>query len=191
MTIDLVKGQKVDLTKGNPGLKKLVVGLGWDPSSDHGRVNFDLDASAFLLDASGKCTNKIDLVYFGNLSHPSGAVIHTGDNLTGEGDGDDEQLKVDLSLVPGNIEKIVFVVNIYQGSERNQNFGQVKNSFIRIVNAEGNIELLNYNLGEGYSKETSMIFGEIYKHNGEWKFNAVGNGSQDNLHSLGVKFGLN
>lgn len=192
MALDLVKGQKVDLTKGNAGLKNLTVGLGWDPVKYQGQANFDLDASAFLLGAGDKALNgQADIVYFKNLRHSSGAVTHSGDNLTGAGEGDDEQIKVDLSLIPANVEKIVFVVNIYDAVNRKQNFGQVKNSFIRVVDDATKAELLKYDLGEDYSTETAMIFGEIYKHNGEWKFNAVGTGSQDNLGSLAAKYGIN
>jgi tellurium resistance protein TerD len=194
MAIDVIKatqGQKVELTKNNPGLKNLVVGLGWDPAKYQGQADFDLDASAILVGSDGKATGKGDLVYFNNLKHASGAVTHTGDNRTGVGEGDDEQIKVDLSLIPANIEKIVIVANIYDAVNRKQKFGMVVKAYIRIVDAATNTELVRYDLGEDYSTETSMLFGEIYKHNGEWKFNAVGTGSQDNLTSFAAKYGIN
>jgi tellurium resistance protein TerD len=194
MAIDVIKaeqGQKVELTKDNPGLKNLVVGLGWNPAKYQGQAAFDLDASAILIGADGKATGKGDLVYFNNLKHVSGAVTHTGDNRTGVGDGDDEKIEVNLSLVPANIEKIVIVANIYDATNRKQKFGMVQEAYIRIVDAASNKEIVRYDLGEDYSTETSMVFGEIYKHNGEWKFNAVGTGSQDNLTSFAAKYGIN
>ena len=163
MPVSLQKGQKVSLTKENPGLSKVVVGLGWDVNAFDTGGDFDLDASAFLLTDSGKVSTQEDFVFFGNLLHPSGSVQHMGDNLTGAGDGDDEQIKVELSKVPGNITKIAFTVTIYKPEERRQNFGQINNAFIRIYNEETGEEMLRYDLGEDFSIETAAVFGELYK----------------------------
>ena len=190
MAINLTKGQKVDLTKGNKGLKKLVVGLGWDVNQFDSGADFDLDAAAFMLGANGKVTNDNDFIFYGNLEHKSGALKHMGDNLTGEGEGDDEQITVDLSLVPANIEKISFTVTIYDAEIRKQNFGQVSNSFIRIVDEVSGKELIRYDLGEDFSIETAVVVGEIYRHNGEWKFNAIGSGFQGGLAALCANFGI-
>ena len=190
MAINLTKGQKVDLTKGNKGLKKLVVGLGWDVNQFDSGADFDLDAAAFMLGANGKFTNDNDFIFYGNLEHKSGALKHMGDNLTGEGEGDDEQITVDLSLVPANIEKISFTVTIYDAEIRKQNFGQVSNSFIRIVDEVSGKELIRYDLGEDFSIETAVVVGEIYRHNGEWKFNAIGSGFQGGLAALCANFGI-
>ena len=191
MAISLSKGQKVDLTKSNPNLSKLLVGLGWDTNKYDGGEQFDLDAAAFLLDKSGKVTNDKDFIYFNNLNHSSGGVIHTGDNRTGEGEGDDEQLKVDLAKIPANIEKVAFTVTIYEAEKRKQNFGQVSNAFIRIVDEANNQELVRYDLGEDFSVETAVVVGEIYRHNGEWKFNAIGSGYKGGLGALGKNYGIN
>lgn len=191
MAITLSKGQKVSLTKGNPGLKHLVVGLGWDTNKYDGGFDFDLDSAAFLLGESGKVNNDADFIFYNNLKHSSGAVIHLGDNLTGEGDGDDEQIKVDLSLVPANVNKIAFTVTIHEALERRQNFGQVSNSYVRVVNEDTNEELLNYELGEDFSIETAVVVCEIYRHNGEWKFNALGSGFEGGLEALCKNFGIN
>ncbi len=190
MPINLSKGQKIDLTKTNPGLKSIMVGLGWDVNVFDTGAAFDLDASAFLAGANGRCNSDKDFVFYGNLKHPSGAVEHMGDNLTGEGDGDDEQIKIDLSKIPSNIEKIAFTVTIYDAENRKQNFGQVSNAFIRIVNVENNQELIHYDLGEDFSIETAVVVGELYKHNGEWKFNAIGSGYQGGLAALCGHYGL-
>ena len=189
MPLNLVKGQKISLSKEHPGLAKIMVGLGWDVSTSF-FSSFDLDASAFLLDAGGKCPGKDDLVYFGNLKHPSGAVKHMGDNLTGEGDGDDEQIEVDLGKVPANIARIAFTVNIYKAESRKQNFGQVSNAFCRIVDESTGKEIVRYDLGKDFSSETAVIVGELYRHNGEWKFSAVGNGFQGELAALSRHYGL-
>lgn len=196
MSISLQKGQKVNLSKDNAGLAKVIVGLGWDeakPSGGGGGGFFatlfgggaatthqaiDCDASAIML-KNGKFVDRTDLVYFGNLKHKSGTVNHMGDNLTGEGEGDDEQIVIDLSRVPAEYDKIVIVVNIYQAVQRKQHFGMIENAFIRLVDARNNKEMCKYNLTENYSGMTAMIFGEIYRHNGEWKFNAMGNGTTD------------
>ena len=190
MSISLQKGQKVSLSKDNAGLAIIIVGLGWDEvkqSSGKGIFGslfgsqpqaIDCDASAILL-KNGKFTDKSDLVYFGNLKHKSGTVNHMGDNLTGAGDGDDEQIVIDLSKVPEQYDKIVIVVNIYQAVQRKQHFGMIENAFIRLVDARNNNEICKYNLTENYSGMTAMIFGEVYRHNGEWKFSAIGNGTTD------------
>lgn len=191
MAVSLTKGQKVDLTKGNPGLNNLLVGLGWDVNKFDGGSDFDLDAAAFLLNGAGKTASDADFVFYGNLKHASGGVEHLGDNLTGEGDGDDEQIKVDLSKVPEAVEKIDFTVTIYEAEERRQNFGQVSNAFIRIVDESSNTELIRYDLGEDFSIETAVVVGELYRHNGEWKFNAVGSGFQGGLQALCQNFGVN
>lgn len=197
MSVNLQKGQKVDLTKGNAGLKRIVVGLGWDAIESKGgflgfgksKPNIDCDASAFLCGANGKLTNQKDVIYFGNLQHSNGCVQHLGDNLTGDGDGDDEQIVVDLQNTPSTYEKIVFVVNIYESAERKQHFGMIRNAFIRLVDANTKKELCRYNLSDSYDGMTAMIFGEIYRHNGEWKFNALGQGTQDaGLGQLAAKY---
>lgn len=191
MPINLQKGQKVDLTKGNPGLKKLMVGLGWDTNRYDGGADFDLDAAAFLLGENGKVPQDTDFVFYGNLEHSSQAVLHMGDNLTGEGDGDDEQIMVDLSLLPAHITKVAFTVTIYDADVRRQNFGQVSNAYIRIVDESTNAELIHYDLGEDFSIETAIVVGELYKHNGEWKFNAIGSGFQGGLAALCRNYGVN
>ena len=179
MPINLSKGQKVDLTKGNPGLTKIMVGLGWDVNAFDSGSAFDLDAAAFLLGASGKCPTERDFIFYGNLKHSTGAVEHMGDNLTGAGEGDDEQIVVDLARVPAEHDRIVLVVNIYQAVQRRQHFGMIQNAFIRIVDARNNQEMCRYNLSENYDNMTAMIFGEVYRNNGEWKFNAIGQATTD------------
>ncbi len=191
MAVSLSKGQKVDLTKGNPGLNNLLIGLGWDTNKYDGGADFDLDAAAFLLAGNGKVASDADFVFYGNLNHTSGGVVHTGDNLTGEGDGDDEVIKVDLSKVPASVEKIDFTVTIYDAESRNQNFGQVSNAYIRIVDQSNNTELIRYDLGEDYSVETAVVVGELYRNNGEWKFNAIGSGFAGGLAALCKNFGVN
>lgn len=190
MPINLTKGQKVNLTKGNPGLKNIMVGLGWDVNQFDSGADFDLDAAAFMAGSNGKCPTDKEFVFYGNLEHPSGAVKHMGDNLTGEGEGDDEQIQIDLSLIPSNIEKIAFTVTIYDAEARRQNFGQVSNSFIRIVDESTNTELIRYGLGEDFSIETAVVVGELYKNNGEWKFNAIGSGFQGGLAALCGHYGI-
>lgn len=187
--VNLVKGQKVDLTKGNEGLKQIVVGLGWDVNKYDGD-NFDLDSSAFLLGANGKVTNDKDFVFFNNLRHPSGAVVHMGDNLTGDGDGDDEVIKVVLSKIPKYAEKIVFCVTIHEAERRMQNFGMVDNSFIRVVDDNTRREILRYDLKEKFGNSTAIIAGEIYRDGTEWKFHAVGDGFNGGLFDLCEKFGI-
>ena len=190
MPVNLQKGQKVSLTKGNPGLSKVVVGLGWDVNAFDTGGDFDLDAAAFLLTDAGRVLDSRDFVFYGNLTHPSGSVQHQGDNLTGVGDGDDEQIKVDLSAVPANITKIAFTVTIYEAEARRQNFGQVNNAFVRIYNGATGEELLRYDLGEDFSIETAAVFGELYKNGGEWKFNAIGSGYQGGLAALCANYGV-
>lgn len=191
MAINLQKGQKIDLTKNNPGIAKLMVGLGWDPIEKTGggggllgsifggggsKSNIDCDASAFMLDANSKYKN---LIYFGRKKSPCGSINHMGDNLTGEGDGDDEQIVVDLSKIPADIHRLVFVVNIYDCVKRKQDFGMIKNAYIRVLNQSNNQELCKFNLSEGYAGKTSLIAGEVYRHNGEWKFAALGESTND------------
>ncbi len=191
MAVSLSKGQKVDLTKGNPGLSKIIVGLGWDTNKYDGGADFDLDAAAFLLAANGKVASDSDFVFYGNLKHSSGGVEHMGDNLTGEGDGDDEQIKVNLASVPASVEKIGFTVTIHEAESRKQNFGQVSNAYIRIVDETSNAELIRYDLGEDFSVETAVVVGELYRNNGEWKFNAIGSGFQGGLKALCQNYGVN
>ena len=202
MSVSLQKGQKVSLSKeGKEGLNRVIVGLGWDeaqPQRGGGLFgglfsapaqSIDCDASALMLQ-NGKLTDKGDIVYFGNLRHRSGAVQHMGDNLTGEGDGDDEQIVIELDRVPAEYDRIVMVVNIYQAMARKQHFGMIRNAFIRIVDARNNQEMCRYNLSENYDNMTAMIFGEVYRNNGEWKFNAIGSGYQGGLAALCANYGV-
>ena len=190
MPISLQKGQKVSLTKGNPGLQNVVIGVGWDINQYDTGGAFDLDSAAYMLGGNGKITRQEDFVFFGNLTHPSGAVQHMGDNLTGEGEGDDEQIRLDLAKIPENIERIAFTVTIYDAETRGQNFGQVSNAFVRIYNEANGEELLRYDLAEDFSIETAVVFGELYKNNGEWKFNAIGSGYQGGLAALCANYGV-
>jgi tellurium resistance protein TerD len=190
MAVSLQKGQKVDLTKSNPGLTKVVIGLGWDTNKYDGGSDFDLDSAAFLLGETGKVNSDGDFIFYNNLKHSSGAVVHLGDNLTGQGDGDDEQLKIELSKVPQNISKISFTVTINDAVTRRQNFGQVSNAFIRIVNDETGAELIRYDLGEDFSVETAVVVAELYRNGSEWKFNAIGSGFQGGLEALCKNFGV-
>lgn len=192
MAISLTKGQKIDLTKTNPGLSNVVVGLGWDEVKSKGffgglgSANIDCDASVFLLDSADKLK---ETVYFGNLSSSNNSVRHAGDNLTGAGDGDDEQISVNLESVPSDIHKLVFVVNIYQAKSRNQDFGKIQNAYIRVTNGSSNEELIRFNLSDDYNGLTALVTGELYRHNGEWKFNAIGNGTTDgSLQELQRKY---
>ena len=190
MTINLSKGQKIDLTKSNPSLRKAVIGLGWDTNKYSGGGDFDLDASAFLVGSNGKTNNDLDFIFYNNLEHSTGSVIHTGDNRTGEGDGDDEKLIVEFSKIPSDIDKIAITVTIHDAIARAQNFGQVSNAFVRVVNEETNEEVLRYDLSEDFSVETALVFCELYRHNGEWKFSAIGSGFQGGLASLCKNYGL-
>ena len=167
------------------------MGLGWDTNKYDGQVAFDLDAAAFLCGDNGKVTSDLDFVFYNNPNHASGSVIHTGDNTTGEGEGDDEVIKVDLSLVPANISKIDFTVTIHEANERGQNFGQVSNAYIRVVDEQTGTELIRYDLGEDFSIETAIVVGEIYRHGSEWKFNAIGSGYSGGLRALCLSFGVN
>ena len=191
MSISLVKGQKIDLTKGNSGLAKVVFGLGWDINRYDGSESFDLDVSAFLTDNVGKVTQEADFVFYGQPNHPSGAIIYSGDNQTGVGNGDDETMVVDLTKIPSNVEKISFAATIYDGETRLQNFGMVDNSYIRAYDANTKEELFKYELNEDYSLVTGVIAGELYRRNGEWKFNAVGSGYNGGLATIARNFGLN
>jgi len=190
MAISLSKGQKVDLTKTNPGLKNITIGLGWDTNKYDGGGDFDLDASAFLLDATGKAQSEKEFIFYNNVSGAEGSVIHTGDNRTGAGDGDDEQIKIDLSKVPATIEKIAFAITIHDAVARKQSFGQVSNAFVRIVNQDGGAELMRYDLGEDFSVETAVVVAELYRNSGEWKFNAIGSGFQGGLKALCGNYGI-
>ena len=189
MALSLSKGGNLSLTKEAPGMTKVLVGLGWDTRSTDG-VDFDLDASAFLLKADGKVRADSDFIFYNQLKSVDGSVEHTGDNRTGEGDGDDEAIKVDLSKVPADIDKIAFTVTIHEAEVRKQNFGQVSNAFIRIVNQDNNSEVARYDLAEDASTETAMIFAELYRHGSEWKFRAVGQGFRGGLKPLAESYGL-
>ncbi|PAB60587.1 TerD family protein [Anaeromicrobium sediminis] len=190
MAVSLQKGQKVDLTKTNPGLTRVLVGLGWDTNKYDGGRDFDLDTAAFLLQEDNKVSSDSDFVFYNNLQGGNGSVTHLGDNRTGEGDGDDEQVKIDLSKVPANIKRLAFSATIHEANERGQNFGQVSNAYIRVVNMDTDEEILRYDLGEDFSVETAIVVGEIYRHNGEWKFNAIGSGFQGGLGALCSNFGI-
>ena len=190
MPINLTKGQKVDLTKGTPGLTKLMVGLGWDVNAFDSGYNFDLDASAFMVGSNGKCPTEKEFIFYSNLDDASESGKHMGDNLTGEGEGDDEQIEVDLSKVPANIERIAFTVTIYDADVRRQNFGQVQNAYIHIQDMVSGADLIRYDLGEDFSIETAIVVGELYRHNGEWKFNAIGSGFQGGLAALCGHYGI-
>lgn len=190
MVISLQKGQRADLTKSNSGLNSVTVGLGWDPYQFGSSQQFDLDTAAFLLTETGKVRDDYDFIFYNNSKHPSGSVVHMGDNLTGEGEGDDEQIIVDLTKIPIDIYKIVFTASIHEALNRKQNFGQVSNSFIRFVDAKNNSEIIRYDLAEDYSIETAVIFGELYRHSGEWKFNAIGQGISGGLEYLCNLYGI-
>ena len=190
MGVSLSKGGNVSLSKEAPGLSAVVVGLGWDVRSTTG-TDFDLDASALLVETNGKVVSDQHFVFFNNLKSPEGSVEHTGDNLTGEGEGDDEQIKVNLSGVPAEVDKIVFPVSIHEGESRQQSFGQVRNAFIRVVNQAGGAELARYDLSEDASTETAMVFGELYRNGAEWKFRAVGQGYASGLRGIAQDFGVN
>ncbi len=189
MGIDLVKGQKIDLTKGNEGLTEILVGLGWDTNRYDSSSDFDLDCSVFLLNKDGLVSTEEDFIYYKNLTNGKG-VTHTGDNLTGDGDGDDESVEIDFREVPDSVDRIVFVVTIYDAINRNQNFGQVDNSYIRVVDQATKEELVKFDLGEDFSTETAVNVAEIYKHNGEWKFAAYGSGYNQGLDAFCEQYGL-
>ena len=189
MAISLTKGGNVNLSKEAPDLTQMTIGLGWEPRATDGQ-DFDLDAIAFLLNDAGKVRNDQDFIFFNNLKSSDSSVEHTGGNRTGEGDGDDEAIKVNLANVPSDVTKIAVCAIIYEGQARNQNFGQVADAFIRVVNDNGNTEIARYDLSEDSSTETAMIFGEIYRHNGEWKFRAVGQGFSGGLGPLAASYGV-
>jgi tellurium resistance protein TerD len=190
VSVSLTKGGNVSLSKEAPGLTAVIVGLGWDVRSTTG-ADFDLDASAILLNAGGKVVSDKHFVFFNNLTSPDGSVEHTGDNLTGEGEGDDETIKVNLATVPAEVARIVFPVSIYDADTRRQSFGQVTNAFIRVVNAAGEKEIARYDLTEDASTETAMLFGELYRNGPEWKFRAVGQGYASGLAGIARDFGVN
>ncbi|HCA88134.1 MAG TPA: chemical-damaging agent resistance protein C [Streptomyces sp.] len=190
MGVSLSKGGNVSLSKAAPGLTAVTVGLGWDVRTTTG-TDFDLDASALLVDAAGKVLSDQHFIFFNNLKSPDGSVEHTGDNLTGEGEGDDEQIKVSLSTVPAEGDKIVFPVSIHEAESRQQSFGQVRNAFIRVVNQADGVELARYDLSEDASTETAMVFGELYRNGAEWKFRAVGQGYASGLRGIAQDFGVN
>lgn len=190
MGISLAKGGNVNLTQGNASLREVVIGLGWDARATDGNA-FDLDASAFLLGANGKVADDSHFVFYGQLSFPNGSVVHQGDNLTGDGDGDDEVIEVDIQRVPEHVQKISFSVSIHEAAQRRQTFGMVDNAYIRVVNKADGKELARYDLTEDGSTETAMIFGELYRHNGDWKFRAVGQGFAGGLGPLALHYGVN
>jgi tellurium resistance protein TerD len=190
MGVSLNKGGNISLSKEAPGLARILVGLGWDVRTTDGKA-FDLDASAFLLNASGKVRSDADFIFYRQLKSTDGSVEHTGDNLTGDGDGDDESIKIDLTLIPTDVEKIAISVTIHDASDRGQNFGAVTGAFIRIVNSDNNVEITRFDLTEDASTETAMIFGEIYKHGADWKFRAVAQGFKGGLGPLARNFGVN
>lgn len=189
MAITLQKGGNVNLSKTDPNLKKVLLGLGWEARSTDGG-DFDLDASLFMVTDNGKVRSDADFIFYGQLRSACGSVEHTGDNRTGAGDGDDEALKIILDQVPANITRLVVAVTIHEAEARRQNFGMVRDAFIRIVNLETNVEITRFDLSEDYSTETAMIFGEIYRYNGEWKFKAVGQGYAGGLRALAISHGV-
>ncbi|TPG97760.1 TerD family protein [Haemophilus haemolyticus] len=190
MAISLTKGQNVSLSKTDPSLKNVLVGLGWDARSTDGQ-DFDLDASVFMATENGKVPSDRHFIFYNQLVSPCGGVEHTGDNLTGDGDGDDESVIVRLDKVESNIKSLFITVTIHDAEARRQNFGQVSNAFVRIVNNDTSDEIVRFDLSEDYSTETAMVFGEIYRHNGEWKFRAIGQGYTGGLYSLCQQYGVN
>ncbi|MGC5796141.1 TerD family protein [Sphingomonas sp. NFX23] len=190
MSVSLSKGGNVSLSKEEPGLANVLIGLGWDTRSTDG-TDFDLDASAFLLIAGDRVRGDGDFIFYNNLRSTDGSVEHTGDNRTGEGDGDDEALKVDLTKVPAEVQKIAVAVTIHDGEARRQSFGMVSNAFIRVANDATGREIARYDLTEDASTETAMVFGEVYRHNGEWKFRAVGQGYKGGLGPMARNYGVN
>jgi tellurium resistance protein TerD len=190
VAISLSKGGNVSLTKEAPGLQKVTVGLGWDARTTDGQP-FDLDASAIGVDANGRVLSDQHFVFFNNTRSPDGAIEHSGDNVTGEGAGDDEQIRVDLTGAPAGLDRVVFPVSIYDAETRGQNFGQVRNAFIRVINQAGEAEITRYDLSEDASTETAMVFGEVYRNGAEWKFRAVGQGYASGLAGIARDFGVN
>ena len=190
MAISLTKGQNISLSKTDPSLKNVLVGLGWDARSTDGQ-DFDLDASVFMATENGKVPSDRHFIFYNQLVSPCGGVEHTGDNLTGDGDGDDESVIVRLDKVESNIKSLFITVTIHDAEARRQNIGQVSNAFVRIVNNDTSDEIVRFDLSEDYSTETAMVFGEIYRHNGEWKFRAIGQGYKGGLYSLCQQYGVN
>ncbi|QEH68473.1 TerD family protein [Cellulosilyticum sp. WCF-2] len=190
MAINLVKGQKIDLTKGNPALKKVIIGLGWDTNKYSGGFDFDLDASVFLVGSNGRTNHDEDFIFYNNLKSRNEAVIHTGDNRTGEGDGDDEQILLEFAKMPADVEKMAVTVTIHEAIERGQNFGQVSNAYVRVINKDTGEDVLRYDLGEDFSIETAIVVCEIYRNGADWKFSAIGSGFQGGLAALCKNYGL-
>ncbi|WP_020561139.1 TerD family protein [Thiofilum flexile] len=190
MAVSLQKGGNVSLTKEAPGLTNVIVGLGWDTRQTDG-AGFDLDASVFMLGENGKVLSDASFIFYNNKKSPDGSVEHLGDNRSGEGEGDDEQVKLNLATMPADVKKIVFSVTIYDADTRKQNFGQVSNAYIRLVNEADNKEIARYDLSEDASVETAMLFGEVYRHNAEWKFKAVGQGFAGGLGAMAASMGVN
>jgi len=190
MAISLIKGQNISLSKTDSSLKNILVGLGWDARSTDGQ-DFDLDASVFMATENGKVPSDRHFIFYNQLVSPCGGIEHTGDNLTGDGDGDDESVIVRLDKVESNIKSLFITVTIHDAEARRQNFGQVSNAFVRIVNNDTSDEIVRFDLSEDYSTETAMVFGEIYRHNGEWKFRAIGQGYTGGLYSLCQQYGVN
>jgi len=190
MAISLSKGGNVSLTKSAPGLTNILIGLGWDARATDG-AGFDLDASGFLLTSAGKVRSDADFIFFNQPASADGSVKHLGDNTTGAGEGDDEQMAVDLTKVPADVDKIAIAVTIHEGETRKQSFGMVSQAFVRVVNAADNVEIVRYDLSEDFSIETALVFGEIYRNSGEWKFKAVGQGFQGGLGAMAKNYGVN
>ncbi|WP_280547517.1 TerD family protein [Halomonas sp. 11-S5] len=190
MALSLSKGGNISLSKTDPGLKKILIGLGWDERATSGN-DFDLDASVFMVTAEGKVRGEADFIFYGQLKSADGSVVHTGDNRTGEGEGDDEAIEVDLENVPSDIQRLVVTVTIHEAENRKQNFGMVQNAFIRVVNNEIGNEIVRYDLTEDYSTETALEFGEVYRHSGEWKFRAIGQGYAGGLMAMCQRYGIN
>ena len=190
MSVILTKGQRVDLTKDRPSLKNVIIGLGWDINHYDGESDFDLDASVFMTKDNGKVTNENDFVFYGNLQHKSKSVIHMGDNRTGDGDGDDEVIKVKLNDVPSDYSTLAVAVTIYDADVRLQNFGMVGNAYVRVLDEETGEELVRFDLSEDFSIETAVVVAELYKRDGEWKFKAVGSGYNGGLKSLCAQYGI-
>ena len=190
MAVSLTKGGNVSLSKEAPGITKVLIGLGWDARATDGGA-FDLDANVFMVDAGGKVRSDADFIFYNNPKSTDGSVEHTGDNKTGDGAGDDEAIKVDMSKVPADIQKVIVAVTIHEGETRKQNFGMVSNAFVRVVNQDGAKEIARYDLSEDASTETAMIFGELYRAGTDWKFRAVGQGYNGGLAPLARTFGVN
>lgn len=190
MAISLQKGQRVDLTKDRPSLKNVLIGLGWDINHYDGETDFDLDASAFMTKANGKVGNENDFIFYGNLNHVSGSAQHMGDNRTGEGDGDDEVIKVQLDKIPSDYDTISFTVTIYEAEKRLQNFGMVENAYVRLIDEDTGEELVRFDLTEDFSTETALVVAEIYKRDGQWKFAAIGSGYDGGLKALCKEYGI-